>query len=162
MLKLNNRGDTIVEVLIAVVVLGGVLGMAFATANRSSKATQMNYERYQAQIIANNQAELLRVQMDATLPPSVKHNQFGIGVDVGNLANMTNLNCFNNANAKATGNACENLGDNSLYTVQIECLNGGGSLPCANINAKYQNYRIHVEWDSLNGGKDNVELFYGT
>ena len=58
-----------------------------------------------------------------------------------------------------TGNDCKGQGTNGLYTVQIECLKT--TIESNWSTDTYRNYRIHVEWDSLNGAKDNVELFYG-
>jgi len=57
---LNNNGDTFVEVLIAIAVLGAVIGAAFAISNSALRATYANQERYQAQLLANGQAERLR------------------------------------------------------------------------------------------------------
>ena len=56
----RQKGDTIVEVLIAITVLAFALGTGYATANRSTLAIQSNKERYQAQLLANKQVEFLR------------------------------------------------------------------------------------------------------
>ncbi len=153
---LKQTGDTIVEVLLAIVVISGTLAMTFAIANKSTKGTQANYERYTAQTIANNQAELLKQKMKS----GVQHDSFGTGVATTSVANVTGaLNCFNGSDKK-TGNDCKGQGTNGLYTVQIECLKDDSESNCSSTDT-YRNYRIHVEWDSLNGAKDNVELFYG-
>lgn len=57
---IGRKGDTIVEVMIAIVVLGAALGAAFSISNRSVIQTQNNHERYQIQLWMNEQAELIR------------------------------------------------------------------------------------------------------
>lgn len=61
MRRLNNRGDTIVEVLIAIAIVGMVLGGAYASANRSLRASQRAHERGEALRLAEQQFELLKV-----------------------------------------------------------------------------------------------------
>lgn len=57
--KLNQVGDTIVEVLIAVAIAGLMLTGAFAIANVSYKQIRMAQERSEAQRIAQASVELL-------------------------------------------------------------------------------------------------------
>lgn len=142
----KQTGDTIVEVMLAIIVIGGTLGGAFAIANRSTKTTQANYERYQAQVIANNQAELLKQYMKKT----VNHDSFN---------NTSGNQCINDANGEPkAGVYCER--PNVPYVVDVQCIDEPIATKCSN-SSTYNNYKIRVEWDSLNGGKDNVELFYG-
>lgn len=143
----KQTGDTIVEVMLAIIVIGGTLGGAFAIANRSTKTTQANYERYQAQVIANNQAELLKQKMNLEVsPPATKvmHNSF----------NDTSVQeCLDNG-GKTT--SCDS--GTIPYKIDISCLD---VVSLCTPGSTYNNYKIRVEWGSLNGGKDNVELFYG-
>lgn len=144
----KQTGDTIVEVMLAIIVIGGTLGGAFAIANRSTKTTQANYERYQAQVIANNQAELLKQKMNVENPDTAKkvmHNSFN---------DLFELECLAE-DGKASGNSCEQ--GTIPYEIDISCLDGAACVD----GSTYNNYKIRIEWDSLNGGKDNVELFYG-
>lgn len=55
----NRKGDTIVEVMIAIVLLGAAIGSAFAIAGNSQLQTQANHEYNQAHLLANQQAELI-------------------------------------------------------------------------------------------------------
>lgn len=57
----SQAGDTIIEVMMAILVMSGVLGATFAVSNRSLKSTQANHERFQAQMYANQQAEWIKV-----------------------------------------------------------------------------------------------------
>ena len=146
----KQTGDTIVEVMLAIIVIGGTLGGAFAIANRSTKTTQDNYERYQAQVIANNQAELLKQKMNADTG-NVKHSSFN---------STTTQECISDAGSLTSGSPGCDRGS-IPFKIDIYCLNDSALVDDCSSDAKYSNYRIHVEWDSLNGGKDNVELFYG-
>lgn len=60
MVKLNSKGETIVEVLISIVVVGSVLAGAYFTANRSSQQTRAAIERTEALKAAESKVEMLR------------------------------------------------------------------------------------------------------
>jgi prepilin-type N-terminal cleavage/methylation domain-containing protein len=59
-LKQNNRGDTIIEVLIVLAILGMALGITYATASRSLLSTSGAQENSQATAYLKSQAETLR------------------------------------------------------------------------------------------------------
>ncbi len=56
----NQRGDTIVEVLIAIAVISLVLGGAYVTTNRSLQATRAAQERVNALKLAEAQIEQIK------------------------------------------------------------------------------------------------------
>lgn len=58
--RFNQRGDTIVEVLIAIAVISSVLGTSYAIVNRNSKSYQQVSERTEALKLAEDQLEQLR------------------------------------------------------------------------------------------------------
>jgi len=60
MRKLGQRGDTIVEVLIAIAIISLVLMAAYMTASRNIVAVQNNQERVQAQHLVEGQIEALK------------------------------------------------------------------------------------------------------
>lgn len=62
MLALNRRGDTIVEVLIAIAIVSLVLTAAYVISNKNTIAIQSNQERIQAQHLVEAQIEALRAQ----------------------------------------------------------------------------------------------------
>jgi type II secretory pathway pseudopilin PulG len=132
---LSQTGETIVEVLFSIAVLASALGGAFAISTRSKNTMQANQERYQAQLIANGQADNLKLYM-------AKNSTFG-GF------------CFDsNGNKQTSSDSCKfNNGNNpDLYNVSINQPN-----PAVNF------FVIKVIWDSLvNGEQDQVELVYGT
>ncbi len=57
---LNKNGDTILEVLLAIVVVSAALGGAFATMDRGTKGTRASHERAEALKITETQVELLK------------------------------------------------------------------------------------------------------
>ena len=70
----SKRGDTIVEVLFAMVVIGLSLAAAFGIANRSLQISRSSQERTEAQKIAESQIELIKLGLSSdTAPPGVKN-----------------------------------------------------------------------------------------
>ena len=66
----NSRGDTIVEVLIAVAIVSLTLTGAYASVNRSTNATRTAQERAEALKWAETQVEQIKADPAATLPNS--------------------------------------------------------------------------------------------
>lgn len=60
MARLNSRGETIVEVLISIVVVGATLTGSYYTANRSSQQTRAAVERTEALKATESKVEALR------------------------------------------------------------------------------------------------------
>lgn len=59
-LLFNDKGDTIIEVLIAVTVIGLSIGLAYGVANRSLKSARQSQERTEAVKLAEGQTEQLK------------------------------------------------------------------------------------------------------
>lgn len=156
LIKVNQLGETIVEVLIALVVIGSSLAGAYAISNNASKSTQANHERYQAQVLANNQVEFLDKSIKSG---DVTRDNYG-GASLSEPAITSALRCFDDNGLPKTGDECSEQSYGGLYSINIQCLNGGETL-CNDTGDGYRVFRVHVEWNSLNGGKDNVEVFYG-
>ncbi len=75
--KHNQRGDTIVEVLIAIAVVSLVLAGAFGVSQKSSIATRDSQEHSEAQKLVESQLESLRAWAAA----GTGTNVFTIGSD---------------------------------------------------------------------------------
>lgn len=150
--RAKQRGETIVEVLICVVILSSALGGAYAVANRSRNTVQDNYERFQAQMLANQQAEYLRAyytQSSTTRPtPSASpSDRFCLYLDSTpelTKVPITDLNCK----------------QYDLYSINIETLSGDPLVP----PYKYNTFKIQITWDSVlsKAGQSKVEVIYGT
>lgn len=65
----SERGDTIVEVLIAIAVIGSVLGSAYAIVSRNTQSYQQVNEHTEALKIAEGQLERLRNVDNVTQVP---------------------------------------------------------------------------------------------
>ena len=141
----SQTGDTIIEVMMAIVVMSGVLGATFAVSNRSLKSTQANHERFQAQMYANQQAEWIKVY-------SANNRQ-------GLTTNAATVFCMNGS-ASLVADTNASCTKESLYKISItpkqmsKDFSGGAN--------EYNTFFIRVTWDSLaNGKQDQLELVYG-
>jgi hypothetical protein len=146
MININGqKGETIVEVFLSIAVLTAALGFAFAITNKSTLKTQDNHERYQAQLYANGQAELLRRDYSK----AIEKPTFSRGSYTPGSQGVPNL-CWPDCSGV-------NKVDN-LYTINISRITGAGSI----VSLPDQTYRIVVSWESIAGGKTNsTELIYG-
>lgn len=146
--RLGNRGDTIVEVLIVIVVLATVIGGAYSIAIRSQKANQQAQEHSQALKIAEGQLENLRSN-EAT----ISENQFCFDTS----GSVIRINSAIPASAASDDFAnyagCQQSADGGACTPNNFCYNVG-------ITKTGDNYRVTVRWDGINGSIDNVSLFY--
>src|SRR5687767_4350813 len=69
---IRERGDTIVEVLIAIAVVSLILGGAYTTTNRSMQATRSAQERSVALTLAESQIERLNGMMGRPAAPAAE------------------------------------------------------------------------------------------
>lgn len=60
-----NRGDTIIEVLLAIAILGAVLGGAFVAANRNTLVNRSSQERLEAIKVGEAQLERLKAKVSS-------------------------------------------------------------------------------------------------
>jgi len=144
--KLRQSGDTIIEILIALSVLTFALSMGYATANRSSKAMQANKDRYQAQLYANEQADKIR--------DSIEANRTFLKISHTTAARQC-LSPGEVGTAPKTIAGCQQKGATGIYDFDIQCVTD------CSIPSSFNVFKVRVEWDSLNGTRDNVELYYG-
>lgn len=148
---LNQRGDTIVEVLISIAVITSVLGGTFAIANRSQKTVQANHERDQAMLYANQQAEYIRKASSDERGDFITNvgssSPFCMnGVLVSSIVKSTNPSYL--AKCKYE----------NLYMVSIVASQSTTTFPPSG----YDTYTITVSWDSLvSNAQDKVTLTYG-
>ena len=148
MIKLTQAGDTIVEVLISVTVLAFALGTGYATVSKSNQTMQANKERYQAQLVANQQVEYLRAWIHDNKARIITADTC-IKDDV--LKNGTAQCQFSDLNASTSAAG-------ATYTVLISPVS---ALPSCVPTSTYCTYKIDVTWDSLKGGTERVVLYYG-
>ena len=74
-LKSSQSGDTLIEVLLATVILSIIMVGAYTLSNRASNINQQSYDRSRASSVVQQQAELVRSVRDsyvASLPPGTQ------------------------------------------------------------------------------------------
>ena len=147
---LKEKGDTIVEVLIAIAVVSSVLGIAYSIMNRNTLTVRDNQERSEASKIAQGQLELLKNAWDGKISQS-------------SFDSLTSLDafCLTSSTTNAPVNHPEILDtitgydsgcvQNVLYHYFItKKTEGGGNT----------GYTVTVRWDSLNSGTSEIVMAY--
>ena len=130
----SERGDTIIEVMIVLAVLGLAIGISYATANRSLLNARQAQENTQATELVQSQAESLRSLVSNTSGPDDIYRAAAFCIDTAGHVSTT---------------ACQ-LGEASRYKVTI---NWGG--------APDDKFTIQASWpNALGQGTDTVTLVY--
>lgn len=144
----NQRGDTIVEVLVVLAVLGMAISIAYATANKSLLAARQAQESSQASVLLQAQVEKLRV-LASTTPslfnpgPSYCINE---AVD-GHY--MQSSNCSFDSQGVPDCTTTE-----PCYDVTINYTNSG---------LAHDTFTLVAKWDDIGGqGHDTVTTVYRT
>ena len=130
----DQRGDTIVEVLICIAVIALVLVGAFAVSNHSAQTVQDSAEHTQAQQILQGQIESLRAYVTANATPP------------------TPPFCMSNITVKSAGPPtpdplCTQQPGGVPYHISID-------IPSANT------YHASVTWDSILGTTAKEDFYY--
>lgn len=130
--KIDKRGDTIVEVLIAIAVLSMVLATSYGLANKSALAVRQAQERTEALKLSEEQLERLRNYVSA---------------DTGWGGNV----CFAGSSPTASDSQC-NFGTDNRYHITIT------ERP---VRTSDKSYVLNAVWDNAAGnGQDQIELVY--
>lgn len=153
---LNQRGDTIVEVLIAIIVLSSVLTGAYGIASRATKENMQTQEHSQALQIAQGQLEILKTQNSAPASPFCfdSNNQNRPQTWPGATPRPPaaaqddnfNVNYPSGCKQDLSGSVCNS---NLCYYVAIQKTSTTGN-----------DYNVTVRWPGANGGNDQVSLAY--
>ena len=135
----DQTGDTIVEVIIAVLVVSTVIAGAFAVTNRSTRAVRDSEEHAQALQLLQGQVELLRhAAADRTSLPNSLSVPFCLTVSSYYQPADTDPNCLLN----------------SLYRLSI-------TSPTASPNIRSTTtFNLIATWPAVGGGTSNVYLSY--
>ncbi len=158
---IKQRGDTIVEVMIAMTIIGLVMASAFAVANRSYAVGISAQERTDALAVADTQLELVRTLSNQTpniISNSTRSNPltppplFCVNPSTGVIDTFTLANFSSGAaitdNPLAYPAACR-VGPDGKYKISIKQL---GPV-----------FDIRVRWDSiLDANQDEVNHVYRT
>jgi len=142
-LQRNQRGDTIVEVLISIAEISLILGGAYVTTNNSLRAERGAQERTDASKLVESQIEALK-----------------------NLADTGNTAMFNTSGFCITGGAIISTSVNTNNTCKFNATgsNNNTTQPVyyINITRNVNTFTITNTWDSIenSGGKDTVPMVY--
>ena len=142
----RQRGDTIVEVLFAIAILGAVLGGAYVVVNRNIMTNRASQERLEAVKLAETQSERLKVK-SASDPTVLTKTNFCMGI--GNLVldgAGTHVGCKVDATGAPTASE-------QHYRIVIT---NDASLPQGGVR-----YKITIVWPSVQGSADDtLEYLY--
>jgi Tfp pilus assembly protein PilV len=143
----RQAGDTIVEVIIAVLVVSTLLTGAFVVTNRSTQSVRDSQEHAEALQALQGQLELLRGAADAT--PSAL------------LASLTTPFCFNSNLQTFSGGSgsCAGAGGPAHYKLSIVCTTVLGTA-CPAVSGTTATFNLAATWPSISGNIDNVYLSY--
>src|SRR3989344_2263479 len=149
---LNETGDTIIEVLLAIAVVSAILGGAYISSNRSLSNSRQSEERGAALKLAEGQIERLK---SIASPSSAVFSQTNVFCLDGSSAitNATNplvssLPSLESDNFSNYVSACQS--GNIPYYLAIE-----------HDSTTTNQFRVYVRWDRFNqGAHDQVRIVY--
>jgi type II secretory pathway pseudopilin PulG len=140
--RLTQRGDTVVEVLIAIGVLSLILGGAYILTNRSLQATRSAQERLNATKLTETQLEQIKY-LAATNPDAI----FG--------SSAPDPFCINNAGEvkDASDAGCRVGPDGGTPTAQ--------PIFRLSVDRTANTFKVTNSWDSITGrGVETVQMSY--
>lgn len=138
-LRKNYKGDTIVEVLIAITVASSVLGVSLSTMNRNLSITRDNQERTEASKYAQGQIEALKAIVDQGITPPAVGKSFCLssnGTTVTVLSDGNPPRTTPEADDFATYGICKSADDLYHYVITHDAP---------------KSFRVYVRWDALRG-----------
>lgn len=185
----KQRGDTIVEVLLAMAVIGMVLGVAYGIANRSVAIGRSAQERSEALKFAESQLELIKVYIaEQDLSSDTPTEVLATALDLTGDASTVDGACFVEDGAdvevakidqslETQNDDCEKGG---LYQVYVACVSStlnttsdpidrtNTCSPPAPGTQDNRKIAVRVIWERLGGGfqqngepvRDSVDLYY--
>jgi len=146
-LRKAESGDTIVEILIVLAILGLALSIAYATANKSLQGARQAQEHSEALELVQGQIELLRTAPDnyPDIFDTTKHAN-GFCMSGTSLVDLTgDLHSYTSYPTTPADKSCVN----SLYHLSIKNTADGNDT-----------FTIMALWDDLDGTQDNVSMNY--
>lgn len=138
----DQRGDTIIEVMIVLAVLGLAIGIAYATANRSLLNARQAQENSRATTLAQSQVEALRTLSTIATPDSahdvLQSDPFCV-IQTGNPADPYEVK---------RGGDCTASGSVPYVTT-------------VTYDSAAKSFSVVISWPDVNGaGTDTVSLVY--
>lgn len=134
--SLNNVGDTIVEVLIAITVVSLTLTSAYALTRRNTVAGQQTQEQSTALKLVERQTELL---LAASTSPTV----LGCFNETGDYVILPTIECSMNFSGLQFNDAVDG---GAKYNLSINVAPNG-------------TYTVNAQWETLSGQSANVSSY---
>lgn len=139
----HQRGDTIVEVLICVLIVSLVLAGAYVTTQRSSVGVRNSQEHSVALKLIQAQVEQLRTNANQENPAVFTANQPFCMVDSVPVPANSTPECTQDSAGEPTT-------DQPMYRMTIRRIaNAGGTV-----------FTINADWDALTGQSARKTIFY--
>lgn len=167
--RLNQNGDTIVEVLICVAILGFVVAAAYSLATRNQIATQKAQERARATALVETQIESLRSYIEAKKDVSaISSDNFCFVEDSADTLGYkpVALSAANTPNPDSTADQVVSYGSqctvDGLYKISLwkPAAAKHASIGATRIVTN-ETYAATVRWETAGGGSyDEVKTFY--
>jgi type II secretory pathway pseudopilin PulG len=155
MIRLNHKGDTIVEVLIAIAIVGMVLAGAYASANKSLQANRRAQERAEALRVAEQQLEYLK-KAGSDDAVNLADGNFCMASATGVRRPMTN-----GPPPAAYGLDTFTLFPSGHYPLACRVsFNNGGYYYHPWVTGNAETFIVHVRWDGSGGLKQEATLTY--
>jgi type II secretory pathway pseudopilin PulG len=158
--KMTSTGDTIVEVMVVLAILGLAISISFATANRSLLDTSQAEENSQATEYAETQIEDLRYLAPTSSSADPSQNP------TTNIFNPTTAFCITNPTAASPITTIVSNCDFGTQKYQVLVYNcdgysGGGNDPCTAASHDSDTFIVQAIWpDALGQGSDSATLSY--
>ncbi len=146
----SERGDTIIEVLIAVAVVSSVLAISYSIMNRNLQTLRDNQERSEASKLAQAQIERLKTAWENSSTPA----SFA-GLD-GQSFCMTPAGTPQALSGSAPA---ADAGSDDFSQYPPECRDNFYHI-AIRYNSSETSYRVSVRWDSLNSNRSEVVMGY--
>ncbi len=154
MKQLNSLGDTIIEVLLAIAVVGFVLSGAYVSANQSLNNSREAQERGEALKLVESQLEVLK-QLASAGNNTIYSAATSFCLNTSNLSIISPANshyatvpALNNDDFTAYRDVCQGQGNGGLYNLAIQ-------RDASNTNQ----FTAYARWDRVGGnGRDEVQI----
>ncbi len=142
-LRSNNKGDTIVEVLISLAVLGMVIGGAYSIVNAALRNSRQAQERAEATKLAESQVETIKAGVD--------------GISDGSPF------CLVGSNPPVTWLASvppADYGVDDFAGYPEACKGRNSGFHNVFIVKQGSTYTVNVRWERIGGGREQLQMVY--
>lgn len=160
--KSLEKGDTIVEVLVVLAVLGLALSVAYATANRSLLNARQAQENAEATELVQQQIEEVRFWAPSGTTDSALGGIYLLSTNVFSQSDfcVTALSGSNPFTPYTTPADC-NFPAGGMYNVQVHNCDKSLSTYCTGISNTSDTFVIRAQWpDVIGQGTDSVTQAY--